>query len=328
MLDPLRRLARRALGVDPSMSARWALRHEPGVVATRDAVTYWAGVNALCVLAAVSAAHPTMLPALWACLTVPLFAWRVHTFTEKGWTWFLCDYCYVVNVIVAASLVIDSPLLRGVAFVCATGPLLCAVLAWGNALVLHSVEKSSSVWLHGLPAMVVAVQQHVATPQPTVSWPAAAAASLGVYCGWQLVYLLATEVVGGGIGPHEQTSLRWLSASASGALHDGALYSARAVGVIAENDRFDPTRASTKVVFVTAQLVYTLVTVAFTSVVWAAPRLHAFLLWIVFAVAVWHGAHYQIHVHPKIYGRPRRASEPPIAGTPSPASSGGSHGSS
>merc|ERR1719253_1165345 len=95
--------------------------------------------------------------------------WRLVRFTAKNMEWLMADFCYFntyLTVIACAASFIrittgyESPLhpynyelIRG-GFAFANGALLLAIPMFGNKLVFHEVDNTTSVYIHLSPAML------------------------------------------------------------------------------------------------------------------------------------------------------------------------------
>lgn len=71
---------------------------------------------------------------------------------------FMLDFCYFVNFLLVLTLVVfpTSLIWFQTVFVLAHGPLLVAIIVWKNSLVFHSLDKVTSLFLHFMPALVLA----------------------------------------------------------------------------------------------------------------------------------------------------------------------------
>ena len=64
------------------------------------------------------------------------------------------DFCYFTNLLCVVAYLWPSPVLRRLCFVYANGPLAWAIAAWRNALVFHSLDKTTSIFIHAFPALL------------------------------------------------------------------------------------------------------------------------------------------------------------------------------
>lgn len=159
------RMRERLLG-DAQRSLRAALSAElakPPRITQVDAVLFTGGVLNLCLTEVVFLLWPAKLGLWFTGWTLPLMAWRYHSYKKQKWHYFLIDMCYLVNWLCLLHLWVfpDSPLLFEVSFSLASGPVAWAILAWRNALVFHSVGK----WLKLAGPWPDQLQHHSSTAQ-------------------------------------------------------------------------------------------------------------------------------------------------------------------
>jgi Protein of unknown function (DUF2838) len=124
-------------------------------------------------------------------------------------------------------------------------------------------------------------------------WP------LAFYVFWQIAYFFSTEVWHKAkldSDPRLQTSLRWLARSGKGFLHDLAHSFIVKLGLLKPGQPFDPATTLTKVVFMTMQLLYTLVTLLPTYAMFNNYWIHSGILVLYGLAATWNGSSYYIEV--------------------------------
>ncbi len=87
----------------------------------------------------------------------PFLSHRVYWYRIYKWQYFLLDFCYFVNAMcfVYTLFAPSSCLVFKTLFIIATGPLLVAAWIWRNSIVLHSLDKMCSVYLHTFPTMLM-----------------------------------------------------------------------------------------------------------------------------------------------------------------------------
>lgn len=106
--------------------------------------------------------HPEWFHVLYTVLFVLLMPIRFITYYKIGYGFYLADLCYYVNLLLLAYIWLfpGSKML----FVCCCsfswGTLSFAVITWRNKLVPHSIEKSTSTFIHVLPGVVMYVITH------------------------------------------------------------------------------------------------------------------------------------------------------------------------
>lgn len=97
-------------------------------------------------------------------LLLPL---RFYTYKKKEWHYFLADLCYFVNalnLIYIWLLPASGPLFIS-CYALSFGTLSWAVITWRNSLVLHSIDKTTSSFIHILPPTVFHVITHGLDPE-------------------------------------------------------------------------------------------------------------------------------------------------------------------
>ncbi len=94
-----------------------------------------------------------------------------------------------------------------------SGPLAGAIIMWNCSLVLHDIDRFTSLFIHFVPPLVCyTLRWHglgLALPAPTL-WQTVVPA-LGMYLYWQMAYIAKTEVF-------DRYVCAWAAASALRAL--------------------------------------------------------------------------------------------------------------
>lgn len=110
------------------------------------------------VLIGMIAAHtPQYLHIMYTAELLFLLPIRFWTYYRQKWHFFLADLCYYVNVLLLAYLWVWpqwSTLWISV-FAFSFGSLAASVILWRNSLVLQSVDKTTSSFIHLMPPLVV-----------------------------------------------------------------------------------------------------------------------------------------------------------------------------
>ncbi|KAH3674831.1 hypothetical protein WICMUC_003034 [Wickerhamomyces mucosus] len=106
--------------------------------------------------------YPQYFHIFYTALTGILLPIRIYTFWKKSFHYFLADLCYYVNglVLVFIWIVPNSKHLYMVCFAFTFGTLSWAVVTWRNSLVLHSIDKTTSSFIHVMPPVVMYVITH------------------------------------------------------------------------------------------------------------------------------------------------------------------------
>ncbi|ODV94069.1 hypothetical protein PACTADRAFT_50959 [Pachysolen tannophilus NRRL Y-2460] len=108
------------------------------------------------------AKYPTYFHIYYSTLFCVLMPIRYLTYWKRGYGYFLADLCYYVNLLVMLFLWCfpNSKHLFVVCFAFTFGTLSWAVVTWRNSLVLHSIEKITSSFIHITPPTVMYVMIH------------------------------------------------------------------------------------------------------------------------------------------------------------------------
>ena len=192
------------------------------------------------------------------------------------------------------------------------GPLAVAIPTWRNSLVFHSLDKVTSVFVHGLPPLLLFASRWYPAVDTEIPDSIGTAYTMGLsllgYFGWQLFYLVQTEVFGRrALASNDKmmTSIRWLTTPDKGGGYSGmaagAMAAARSCGFFAPGEPFDSEHWKTKVVFMLVQLIYTAVTLLPIPWLWQSFELHLAYLLCIYTVCVWNGGSYYIEVFSKAY---------------------------
>ena len=97
------------------------------------------------------------LPHFYTVKFFTLLLLRFIYYRQSKNHFFLLDFCYFANALILVYMWIfpGCPRLFAVCFGVATGPLVVAVLAFRNSLVLHSLDKMTSLFIHVSPALLL-----------------------------------------------------------------------------------------------------------------------------------------------------------------------------
>jgi len=127
------------------------------------------GVMNLFVNLVVLARWPQYFWVLHLVLGFIFLPWRFLRFQKRGWEWYMTDFCYFVtyytvigclSAFIRTTGEVSSPLFAfnyeairaGFAF--ANGALILAVPLFGNKIVFHDVDNTTSVYIHLSPALM------------------------------------------------------------------------------------------------------------------------------------------------------------------------------
>lgn len=121
--------------------------------------------------------YPTYFHVLHTVMFCMLMPIRFYTYFKQLFQFYLADLCYYVNILLMMFIwwFPHSKSLFILVFSLAMGTLLFAVITWRNSLVLHSIEKTTSSFIHIMPPITMFVIVHelpyeyVATRFPAVA---------------------------------------------------------------------------------------------------------------------------------------------------------------
>ena len=82
---------------------------------------------------------------------------RYFQYRAENAVLFLLDFCYFVNVSVSiqTTLFPDNLVWFKTNYVISMGCLMIAIVAWQNSLVFHSLDKLTSIFIHGFAPLTL-----------------------------------------------------------------------------------------------------------------------------------------------------------------------------
>jgi hypothetical protein len=220
--------------------------------------------------------------------------------------YFLYDFCYFTNILSLVCIFYHPAWLFRMVFIFTNGPLMFAILVWRNSLVYHDFDKMTSIYIHILPAMLTLVLKWTVYPEGYFGqlslWDLFV--SCGGYLFWQISYYIKTEVMDKDVldcNPELLTSLRWLAADKKNSTARAVLSLLRRIGVMRADEDYVSSEFKTKLVFMTSQFVYTVLTFIPSFIVYQSHTWHACYACFIFIVSVYNGASFYIDVFSKRY---------------------------
>lgn len=165
--------------------------------------------------------YPDLFKFFYAAMLIPLMIARYIDYKDKKWHLFMFDFCYFINFVSISHIFFfpNSNWLFEALFVLANGPVLFAIIVWRNSMVLHSVDKMTSLFIHAFPPFYtysyrwLGMFDRVRIQSTELTWSAWFAYPTIVYLAWQFAYLFKTEIVSKHYLDNNsdvETSLRWL----------------------------------------------------------------------------------------------------------------------
>lgn len=135
---------------------------DESVITATEKLTFAIGVLNLFFLGFFMGSRPDWFHIIYTVQSSFLLPIRVYTYRRKEYHYFLADLCYFVNAMCLLFIWVfpnSKPLFIG-CYALTYGTLSWAVITWRNSLVLHSLEKTTSTFIHILPPAVFHVITH------------------------------------------------------------------------------------------------------------------------------------------------------------------------
>jgi hypothetical protein len=176
---------------------------KPINVRLQDKIAFTLGVFNLGLTMFLLGRHPEWFYWVYTIKFPILLGLRFYLYRQSKWHYFMLDFCYFANFMMALFLWAkpDSLLLFKICFAFTTGPLAWAVALWKNSMVFHSLDKITSVYIHLTPALVSWTIRWAKTPytvcesdssislMESIGWPVL------IYCIWQLAYYIKVNQI-------------------------------------------------------------------------------------------------------------------------------------
>lgn len=125
---------------------------------------------------------------------------RFFSFKKRGFHYYMCDYCYFVNLFSLYVALVDPENLtfQKLLFVAANGPLALSVILFKNRVVFHSADQNTSVFIH-VSSMLMSYCYRWNTPHlqqfSNESWLSFVMLGFGFYMLWSIVYGIVMYVI-------------------------------------------------------------------------------------------------------------------------------------
>ena len=291
---------------DPNKRIRDYMKETPQVK-KKDKFSFTLGVMTITLSEWLILRHPEYFPYFYIPLMIALLIYRFVDYSASKSELFLLDYCYFVNLSVAVQILLYPNNLEWFQanYVMCLGPICLAIPFWNNSLVFHSLDKVTSFFLHAFPPIAVHLHRWKFLENDL---PLDEESFLPLYANfvlpflfyviWQVSYLFITEVMLYYYLKDETvvTSLRYLvtdKKNASVKLIRKFLYKQ---GIIKRGEELDPKTLLGKMVFVSGQAIYTLLTILHVRIIYGYYRLSCVYIIVIFGIGVWNGASYYIEI--------------------------------
>ena len=322
----LRSKFRKAITGDEKKRVRDHVQEQPDYVKLLDKIAFTLGLLNILACEYFLVKLPTYFW-VWYSLVIPLLIFtRISHFRSLGWQYFLLDFCYFVLFCVFVNLYFfsESQLFFKVCFIYANGPLPLAIVVWRNSLVFHDYDKITSVYIHFLPCVLYYTGRWyghdsvsslhsanesckapgaVATSYDKLAYSDFLVAALG-YLFWQICYFAKTEIMDKiklDARPDLLTSLRWMSSDKKNFFAKFVLITCRKFGLLRSDEHFDSNSTKTKMIFMGAQFLYSIMTFVPTILLYNSQMCHVAFMISIFCAAAFNGASFYIEVFSKVY---------------------------
>lgn len=130
---------------------------KPNFILRKDEITFIFGVLRIMIECFVAGRYPCYYPNVNVTLQIIFFSLRFIYYKSLGYHYFMVEFCYYTNLLLVLFTFFypDYPALYYAVFGFSFGPLILAVVLFHNALVFHSIEKTTSNFLHLSPAFTM-----------------------------------------------------------------------------------------------------------------------------------------------------------------------------
>ena len=222
---------------------------------------------------------------------------RWSHFKSNKMHYFLLDFCYTVILLSLVHVHFlyresYSETLFKMCFILSTGPP-AAIPLWKNSLVFHDFDKITSVYIHFLPTCLYYCLRESKGAHSVTHYDDLRVVDyfncMLFYFTWQVFYLFKTEVSDKAkleSDPALLTSLKWLSSNQENKLSKSVLVLCRKLRLFGPDEPFSSTSMKTKMVFVTTQLLFTMVAMIPTYHLWRNSTAHLIYIALIFALGL------------------------------------------
>ncbi|GAA5856791.1 hypothetical protein JCM8547_008846 [Rhodosporidiobolus lusitaniae] len=277
---------------------------EEKTVRLRDKISFLCGVMNVLITALLLGFEPTWVPSWYSVQMLFYTPFRIYTYKNKNYHYFLFDLCYAVNLLCLIYLWVlpGNAILFEACYGLTLGSLGTAIATWRNSLVFHSLDKVISLAIHIFPPLVFTVIRHFYPRDVALErYPAlkqlehirpwrSMAICMAFYTLWQLLYFhFVIQLRADKIKEGRATSFTYM-------VNDKK----RLIGKIAAKVPQQWREAA----FMAGQALYTFVTlliplfVLYDSKFWSC----VYLLWL-FMTSAWNGASFYMEVFSRRFER-------------------------
>ncbi|KAK9471016.1 uncharacterized protein V1510DRAFT_404535 [Dipodascopsis tothii] len=132
------------------------------VVSQGEKLAFAYGLGNVLISGLIIGAHPEWFHVWYTVQMAYLMPIRFYTYRLKAYQYFLADLCYFANGMLLAYiwLIPDSRRMFMSCYCLSYGTLSWAIVTWRNSLVLHSIDKTTSTFIHIFPPVVLHCIHH------------------------------------------------------------------------------------------------------------------------------------------------------------------------
>lgn len=277
-----------------------------------DKLSFTFGVTCIVLAEFLALRHPQLFPQFYYTLMVGLLTNRFFEYYKIKEQLFMLDFCYFVNlsVIIQTGLFPTHLAWYKANYVLCMGCLMLAIIVWQNSLVFHSLDKLTSFFIHAFPGLTIHLFRWGLIPCSSIELDDRLTISdvvtlpLIIYGVWQVVYLIITEVILAKTlrdDPDIVTSLRYLSKDKKNGMNQITEKVCKALGIMTKEEVFDSETIKSKLIFLSAQGLFTLFTLFPAYILYSNYTLSFIYIVSVFTWCVWRGGTYYIEVFSERY---------------------------
>jgi len=302
---------RKAVTGNPEKKIRDYMKEVPQVKFA-DKLSFTFGVTCIIFTEFLALRHPEYFTQFYIGLITLLLSYRYIDYSASKSQLYMVDFCYFMNVsvILQTGLYPDCLSWYKANYVLCMGCLMAAIIMWNNSLVFHSLDKLTSFCLHAFPCLNIHLHRwglitcQAIKLDDSLSLKDIFILPLLLYTVWQAAYLVITEVLLAHMlenDPDWVTSMRHLAVDKKNGMHILVTKVARRIGVFKRDEVFDSSTLKTKLIFVVAQVIFTLVTILPTPFLYSSYNLSCVYICIIFGLCIWRGGSYYIEVFSERY---------------------------
>ncbi|KAL6063072.1 hypothetical protein QOT17_011742 [Balamuthia mandrillaris] len=266
----------------------------------RDKISFIIGLTNVALSSFLVARFPEWMPFVFVVKSIILLSLRTWLFRKEKMHYYLFDFCYFANLLVLLWVLVfpQSEVLFQICFAFSFGPLAWAIVAWRNSLVLHSLSRTTSLFIHFTPGLMLYSMRWLANDDYSLThyntmrnssptFVSMTLLPLLPYILWQTLYYLKVEIFSYAKVQERdyETSFKYLS---QGKGMMGSLL--RKV-----NRRYQV------FAFMAYQLVYTVLTISPCLIYFHSFWVHTLFIFSMFLASVWNGANFYIEVFASRY---------------------------